>query len=373
MARSRSGLLALLLLGGLTARAAAQSSAAVLLPPGQLPAPLSAPTGPAAPAASAVAPGSPLEAALADAGPGALPPPVVPPDLPRPYFEPDPLLDPQELPPPGCFSEVELQGSSAHVRYWSNLSGPVLLPGGATDMVSVPGAHLAWAVAPRLLLGYRLPSGFGEFTVAWRYLASDGEQALPGPDGPSSVRSRLDLTLADFDYRSSEFSLWPWLDMKWWAGGRFSNVYFDSRQTTAADLAALGTGVVDRHVTNRYVGFGPHVGLELACISCGRTLALLGRFEAAGMLGRIRQSFGETTTALGADGLPVAGNTPFSSSQDVPMITAQIGLRWRPAASSEFFVGYQYEHLWNVGRLSNINTMAEVYDHALVVRASFSF
>jgi hypothetical protein len=388
MARSRTGLLALVMLGGLTASAAAQSQVAALLPPGQAVAAAPAAVEGAAPA---VVPGSPLSAALADSVVGPLPPPAGPVHAPylahspntvpfpsetgeHPYFEPDPLLDPPELPLPGCFGEVDLLAVEPHVRYWSNLAGTVILPGGGTDMVSVPGAHLAWTVAPRILLGYRLPSGFGEFTVAWRYMASDGSQALPGPDGLSDVRSRLDVTVVDFDYRSSEFSLWPCcMDMRWWAGGRFSNLYFDSRQVTAPALAALGTGVVDRHVTNRYVGFGPHAGVELAYCPCGRALSLLGRIEGAGMIGRIRQSFAETTTGLDASGLPISGNTPYSSSQDVPMITAQIGVCWKPASHAELFVGYQYEHFWNPGRLSNISTEAEIFDHVVVVRASFSF
>ncbi len=181
------------------------------------------------------------------------------------------------------------------------------------------------------------------------------------------------MNLIDFDYRSREISLWPWMDMKWWAGGHFSNLYFDSNQGTDASLAAAGTGVTDRHVTSRFVGFGPHAGGELACFLDDRHWSILGRFEVAGMLGRIHQSFSETTSTPGANGLPVAGYAPYSSSQDVPTINVQVGLRWQPSPQTELFIGYQYEYFWNAGRLSNIGTMGEVYDHAIVIRASCDF
>jgi hypothetical protein len=292
------------------------------------------------------------------------------------------LLDPVELPQPGCFGMAEINVADPHIRYWSRLRAPVQLSNGITDLVSVPGAHLSWAAVPNLLSGYRLPAGFGEFTLGWQYLASSGNQVLTGPDGPSSVRSRLDLTQVDLDYRSREISLWPCcLDMQWWAGGRFANIYFDSTQATSPPLAAAGTGAAFRHVTNRFTGFGPHAGLELAYFLYGRQLALLGRFEAADLLGRIRQSYAETTTTIGPNGLPVGGGNGYSSSQDVPMIDVQIGLRWQPNPGIELFVGYQYEHFWNAGRESTIpvtttatsGTNAEVYDHAIVFRLTCNF
>jgi hypothetical protein len=302
--------------------------------------------------------------------------------VPGPYFEIDPLLDLAELPPPGWFGWAGASVADPHIRYWSNLRGPVQLPGGATAIVSVPGAHLDWTVVPNVLLGYRLPAGFGEFTLGWQYLASAGSQVLPGPDGPSGVHTRLDLTQFDFDYRSREISLWPcFMDMQWWAGFRYANIYFDSVQDTSPALAAAGTGVDFRHVTNRFVGIGPHAGAELACFVHGRQWALLGRFEWADMIGRIRQSYAETTTAIGAGGLPVGGGNGYSSSQEVPMINAQLGLRWMPKVGTELFVGYQFEYFWNAGRestipvstVSNAGTNAEVYDHAIVARFTWNF
>ncbi len=277
---------------------------------------------------------------------------------------------------------MEVNAADPHIRYWSNIRAPVLLSNGTTDVVSVPGAHLTWAVVPELLLGYRLPSGFGEFTLGWQYLASSGDQLLPTPQGLSAVRTRLDLTQVDLDYRSREISLWPcYLDMQWWAGFRYANVYFDSVQNISPAVAAAGTGVDFRHVSNRFVGIGPHAGFELAKFLYGKEWSLLGRFEIADLIGRIHQSFAETTTTIGANGVPVGGGNGYSSSQDVPMINAQLGVRWQPNVQTELFVGYQFEYFWNVGRDSTIpifttntqGTQGEVYDHAIIARLTWSF
>jgi hypothetical protein len=362
MARSYTRLLALVVLGGLRCVPALA----------QAPTPTPPPAG--------VAPGSPLAGALADLAVGPLPPPIQPrTDLPGPYFTPDPLLDPAELPPPGWWAEADLIILNPHVRYWSNIRGPVTFRDGSSDTVTVTGAHLDWTVAPRVLLGYRLPAGFGSFAVGLKYFGTDGSQVVPGPDGPSSVRSRLDVTLADFLYRAEEFSLWPWMDMRWWAGGRFSNLFFDTHQSTSFALAGAGSGVLDRAVSNRYVGFGPLAGLEAAWFVHGRELSLLGRVEGAVHLGRIRQQFAETN--LNDSGAPQQGASSFSSSQDVPMLNVQIGLRWQPSPRFDLFLGYQYEHFWNAGRLNAVpvstnnetGTQGEVYDHGIVLRAALSF
>jgi hypothetical protein len=322
-----------------------------------------------------VVPGSPLAAALADVKVGPLPPPAQPPEhIPGPYFQHDPLLDLPELPQPGWIAEADVFATNPHVRYWSNIRGPVIFPGGAGDIVSVPGANLSWAASPEILLGYRLPAGFGEFTLSWRYLSSDGTQALPGPDGPSSVHSRVDLTVADLDYRSSEIFWWPCLDTKFWGGFRFANLYFDSEQTTAAALAAKGSGVIDRHVTNRYWGIGPHAGAEVAYFLSGREWSVLGRIEGAAPVGRIRQTFSERT-------LTGSANAPFSSSQETPMMDVQLGIRWMPNVQTEVFFGYQYEYFWSVGRESSVpvstsnttGTQGEFYDHAIVLRVTCGF
>lgn len=170
---------------------------------------------------------------------------------------------------------------------------------------------------PDVLVGYRLPSGFGEFTMDGRYFGTAGDQVLPGPDGLSSVRTRLDMTVFNFNYQSMEFSLWPWMDMKWWVGGELANVFFDSRQTTPLAAAAAGDGVVGCHVTNRFIGFGPHSGFEIACFLHEKHCSLVARVEGADLFGRINQSFDETDVATFA-GCRSAAIRPIPARRKCP-------------------------------------------------------
>lgn len=125
MARAMAGLLTAIILGGLCPAAPAQIPSLLPLPP--------IPTGTAAPSpAATVPPGSgtqaQLDASLADLPVGPLPPPAKPPaHIPGAYFEHDPLLDPAELPQPGWITDVGLRLVDPHVRYWSNVGGPVAL------------------------------------------------------------------------------------------------------------------------------------------------------------------------------------------------------------------------------------------------------
>ena len=52
---------------------------------------------------------------------------------------------------------------------------------GVTSRVQLPGGTLDWAAAPRVELGYRLPDGFGEFALAYRFLGSQSTGTASGP------------------------------------------------------------------------------------------------------------------------------------------------------------------------------------------------
>jgi hypothetical protein len=298
------------------------------------------------------------------------------PPLPGPYFQADPRLDPPALPPPGWFTEVEAGILGPHVK--NHLNGIVQLPGQAKgampDRVHVPGADLNWTVAPRLGLGYRLPSGFGEFVLDFRPLASDGTGSLPVSGGAVALKSRLDLNEIDLDYASREFSLWPDWDMKWRFGLRLDYVYFDALAAGPAGAAGGGSTVFAARDTDSYVGLGPHWGLKLGRRLGCTGLSLVGQVDSALNLGRIRQGFFEQGTAV--NGGPVAGESHVSSSQAVPMLNAQVGLGWQSAGYQElrFFLGYQYESWWNVGRLSvTPNSRGELSDQGVLLEAEFTF
>jgi hypothetical protein len=320
--------------------------------------------------ASIPQPGTPLGDAMADLTVGP-PPRQPPPGVPGEYFECDPLLDVAELPPPGFFGSLGVYAVNPHIQLWADLRGPVNRANGKTDIVSVTGAHLDWTASPDVMLGYRLPSGFGAFTIRYQGYGTSGDQTVPVNGLDADVHSRLDMNLADLDYRSEEFSLWPGFDSTWMAGGRFINGYFDSLQNTATPMS---DGAVSQHVTNHFYGFGPHGAAEFACFLHGPQWALVGRLDGAWCEGRIRQTFSETTTAGRTFG------SAFTSSQNVPILQAEIGIRYRYRPGVEIFFGYRYEHFWNIGRddsqvpvstASETGTQGEVYDHAIVLRANF--
>jgi hypothetical protein len=293
--------------------------------------------------------------------------------LPGPYFERDPRLDPPPLPPPGWFTDAAIGIVAPHVK--NRLTDMVTIPGMMADTVHLPSAELNWTVSPRFELGYRLPSGFGEFSVAYRFFTTEGSELSIGPDGIASLKSRLDVNVGDLDYASRELSLLPHWGMKWRCGLRAVGTFFDSRCDEPFSEAAAGTGVFERRTSNNFWGFGPHMGLELARRFEGSGLALVGWVDGATILGRIRQNFFEESTTPGANGQLLCGNTRQSVSQDVPMIDVFIGLSWQPPSypSLHVYAGYEYEYWWNVGRNSGTLSRGELSDQGIQLRAEFNF
>jgi Legionella pneumophila major outer membrane protein precursor len=302
------------------------------------------------------------------------PPPGPPgPPLPGPYFEDDPRLDPPILPLPGWFADVETEIAVAHVK--NKLVNTVPVGGAAPNTVALPSAELDWTVAPRFELGYRLPSGFGAFALAYRFLTTEGTQGTVGADGPASLHSRLELNEVDFDYVSREFSLWPLWEMQWRFGGRLTELFFDSRADEPFAEAAAGSGIFESRVANGYVGFGPHWGVQLVRQLDASGFSLVGAVDGACLLGRLRQGFFEASTTPGPTGLPLLGETRTATSQAVPMLNTQAGIGWKPPAypQLQFFLGYEYEYWWNVGRDSLTTSRGELSDQGVYLRAQFNF
>jgi hypothetical protein len=293
--------------------------------------------------------------------------------LPVPYFERDPRLDPLPLPSPGWFADVELGIIVPHVK--NRLIDTVTIPGVMADTVHVPGAELNWTVSPRFELGYRLPSGFGEFSIAYRFFTTEGSELSLGPDGIAALKSRLDVNMGDLDYASRELSLLPHWGMKWRFGLRAVGTFFDARSDEPLAEAAAGSGVFERRTSNNFWGFGPHMGLQLARRLEGSGLALVGYVDGATILGRLRQNFFEESTTLGANGQLLCGNTRQSVSQDVPMIHAFMGLGWQAPRypSLRVYAGYEYEYWWNIGRNSSTFSRGELSDQGIQLRAEFNF
>jgi hypothetical protein len=298
-------------------------------------------------------------------------------DLPGPYFEQDPILDPPSLPPPGWFADLELGVLKPHVI--NHVTNLVQIPGNTVpDIVSLPSAPLDWTVSPRFEAGYRLPSGFGEFVVGYQFLASRGSGTVLGMDAPAALRSRLDINEADLDYASREWSLWPCWDMKWRFGVRVTSIYFDSQAVEPVAAALAGSGTFAQATSNRFVGVGPHLGLELGRRWDEYHLALFGRVDGWVSIGNTRQAFVEQSTNLDANGVPLTGRTVTLEAQAVPQLQAQLGVRWQPPLGhyTHIFAGYQYEYWWNAGRNSDTafpTSRGSVNDQGLVLTAEFAY
>ena len=293
--------------------------------------------------------------------------------LPGPYFEEDPLLDPPELPPVGWFADLDLGIIRAHIK--NHLTDTVQIDGLATNTVHLPTAPLDWTVAPRVEIGYRLPSGFGGFALAYRFFGTDGSESVLGPDGPATLRSRLDVNVVDLDYQSWEMSLWPNWEMKWWFGLRQANIYFDSQENESLAVAAAGSGIMATRTTNHHLGWGPHYGLELDRHWKGTGLSFVTWADGATLLGRTVQHYQQISTTLGPDGRLLVGETTESNPQSIPIVSIFMGLAWQPPRfpSFRFSAGYEYEYWWNVGRISNTTPRADMSDQGVLLRAEISF
>jgi hypothetical protein len=302
------------------------------------------------------------------------PPPQAPsPEIPGPYFEADPLLDPPDLPPPGWFADLELGIVGPHIK--NRLTATVAIDDLPPNTVHLPTAPLEWTVAPRVELGYRLPSGFGAFALGYRFFGTDGSETVLGPDGRADLRSRLDINVVDLDYISWEMSLWPNWGMKWWFGLRQGNIYFDSQETEPFAAAAAGSGIFATRTTNHHLGWGPHYGLELMRQWHGTGLALTAWADGATHLGRTQQNYLQESTLLGPDGRLLSGQTHLSNPQTVPILSVFLGATWQPPRfpNLSFSAGYQYEYWWNVGRISNIAPRGELSDQGPLLRGEINF
>jgi hypothetical protein len=316
------------------------------------------------------------------AWPASLFAPALPPSpganpLDRPYFLPDPLLDPPQFPPPGWFAGLELDVLKPHLK--NGLTGTVQnaaqVAAGTATTVALPSAPLDWAFSPKVFLGYRLPAGFGEVSFAYRGLGTQGSEAIIGTDGPAALHNRLDFNVLDLDYGSREFSLWPNWDMKWTVGVRNLFLFFDSRADQPFAQAAAGSGIFQLRETNRLVGVGPHAGLELSRHVANTGLTLVLRTDSATSLSRIHQGFFTLSTAPGPDGLPLSGETRVANWMGVPMINTQVGLGWQPPSypAARLFLGYQYEYWWRIGGNLDTGARADLWDQGIVFQAAFRY
>ena len=109
--------------------------------------------------------------------------------------------------------------------------------------VALPGPKLNWTVAPRFEVGYRLPSGFGAFSIAERFFSTDGLSGLVGPNGPGKETGHLGTSYTDFDYTSHEYTPWEKWGMMWRLGTRLAYADIKSEFFGPFAAAAAGNGI----------------------------------------------------------------------------------------------------------------------------------
>lgn len=270
-----------------------------------------------------------------------------------------------ELPgvsPAGWFASIETNILAAHIK--NRLVAFVDLGGLAVDIVHLPTAELDWTAAPRFEVGYQLPDAQGEFAFGYRFLATEGDFAIPPTpfNETAYLRSRLDFNVFDFDYATHDLALGPHWDLKWRVGVRLLTTYFDSE---------LSDSAFRLRSTNHFVGAGPRGGIDLSRWLYWNNLALFGRLEGAIPIGRIAQTFDEQIDL--APAVLAGGATRQTGSQTVPMVSLNVGLRWVPGEGrrARYTLGYHWERWWDVGRVGNSG--ADLWYQGVFVRGEFSF
>jgi hypothetical protein len=279
-----------------------------------------------------------------------------PPDLERPYFQPDPILDPIQFGQrPGWFYDVQLGVIHPQI-FWGQMRHSVVTPTGRRVLVAPGAAQQPWTAAPRLEIGYRLPSGFGGFSFSDRFFSTSGSGPFVGPAGSTSRTTRLGVNYSDWDYTSREYTPWPNWQMEWRAGIRLAESWIDSRVDQSFAQAAAGQGVFIAGNSNYTVGTGPHFGVQLDRIFPASGLQFVAMLDIANTFTRVRQLFSASTTTLSPAGQPMRGEFTQNFWQQVPILNYQVGLGWQPPQYPNFklFVGYVYEFWWQVASNSNI-------------------
>lgn len=234
----------------------------------------------------------------------------------------------------GWFATVDLDVVGSHVQ---NQLTAMVTTGDMVNQVSLPAARLHWTVGPRFEAGYRCGQGAGEFLLSYRFLSTYGTATTPAFDADGNdgfLRSRLAINVIDLDYAAQEPSLQPWFEMKWRFGVRIANVYFDSEETSPG---------LQQHVTNYFVGAGPHAALEIWRPVIDSRVGFFTKLDFAAVMGRVRQGFAETIPDTGT------GFTRQELFMPITILNVQVGLAWSPWENGRISFGYTYEHWWDVG------------------------
>jgi hypothetical protein len=283
------------------------------------------------------------------------PPPGPPaPDWEHPYFERDPLLDPADWPAPGWFSDVEVGIIKPHVSI--PMMDQVTTGLGTATVVQLGSAHLQWTAAPRLEIGYRLPSGFGEFSLSNRYFNALGNNTTALPGGFSTLHSEFMVNYTDADYASRELTPNAGWGLKFRGGVRVAETFFGSRLDETMGAALAGNGFFAERETSRLTGVGPHFGVEMERRLSRPGLSILANADVADLFCQVRNTFYAANTTLTPTGGFDSGIASSHFKQEVPVLTTQLGLSWRPQRypNSRFYIGYFGQYWYKFATNSNV-------------------
>jgi hypothetical protein len=282
-----------------------------------------------------------------------------------------PSFGDQYLPSAGWFFNVDI--GVVAPRFKNQIQGSVPLSDGSVALVGVAGADLDWTVMPRLEVGYRLPLDLGSVLLGYRTLVSEGKEDLFDSAGnPATIKSRLNLNEVDLDYRSMDFDVGgKWL-LFWRVGGRFTSAYYDSQLTSEMAKTLAGGAFLNARVTNNFVGGGPHAALEISHTFTPQ-FDFFANVDGAVLIGHVDQSYSESLT-FGSGGAGIGGAATNSTTQAVPTLGIQLGVRWTPLGPDRvrFSLGYEYEYWWLIGQIGS-GSAGELESQGIFFRSELRF
>ena len=254
------------------------------------------------------------------------PPPGPPPADLEHYFELDPLLDPPRWGNLGWFTDIQIQAIHPSLFFGQFRHG--VGPNGQSRGRAPGAAKQDWTVAPRIEIGYRLPSGFGGFSFSDRFFTTSGTGPFIGPAGTMTRTTHFGVNYSDWDYISPEYTQWT----NWGMTGARRPAGRDLDQharRSAVRQGRSGTGIVSEQDSNYTVGAGPHVGLMLDRKFPASGFSFIAKFDIANTFTRERDLFSATNTS--------GNRSVFTQNywQQVPILNYQLGVGWQPPSQSQ--------------------------------------
>ncbi len=303
-------------------------------------------------------------------------PGLPPPELESPYIRRDPLLDPPQWSQPGWFWGVEIGVIHPHLVDGSNNQDhPIVTKSGRSVNVALRSARLDWTIAPRIEIGYRLPSGLGQLSVADRFFSSSGTGAYHTAGGTAIRSTKLSVNYTDFDYGSQEYTPWENWGMKWRAGVRQAETYIRTQSNQSLAQATAGQGILYANSNTSTVGAGIHFTVELERKFPSAGFSFINKFDVGDTFSRLHQNFSALTTTTNSAGQPEGGVVKESVFMQLPMLNWQVGLGWQPPGhpNLSFFVGYTLEAWWNVERRTGTTSNGNFTTQGVVLQGGWNF